>query len=220
MSFYPSYSEQFNNLDQEHKNALEEIPYVEDIEGWLLLIESIELYLLAKKINVNNSIICEIGTWKGKSAYIFATALKVKKGLLYVVDPFDGDGDIASKDSYQQEMKKLDKSLLQNFEDTMKDYDLLEKVRILPFLSSDARQQFHEEKIDLLFIDGNHDYAAVKNDYLLWSPLIPSGGILILHDFGAAHVDGPKRVAKEFILESKEWIDVRIVGEMIIATRH
>lgn len=219
MSFYPSYPEQLNKLDSIHKNVLEKIPFVEDVEGWLLVVEATELFLLAEKIDSVNPIVCEIGTWKGKSAYIFATALKGKQGTLYVVDPFDGDGDSASKDSYQQEIKKLDTSLLQNFKDTVRKYDLLEGVQILPFLSSDARPQFFEKKIDLLFIDGNHDYEAVKNDYLLWSPLIPSGGTIVLHDFGAVHVDGPKRVAEEFILKNKEWRDVKVVGEMIVATK-
>lgn len=220
MSFYPTYQEQFNKLDILHKEALERIPFVEDIEGWLLLVESAELLLLAEKIKNNHPVICEIGSWKGKSSYIFATALKNRQGILYAVDPFDGDGDSASKSSYQEEIKKLNTSLLQNFKKTMEKYNLLETVKIIPFLSSDARKKFFEKRIDLLFIDGNHDYSAVKEDYLLWSPLVPSGGRIILHDFGAAHVDGPKRVAKEFILESKEWIDVQIVGEMIVATKH
>ena len=102
MSFYPSYQQQYDLLSSRHKDALRQIPHLEDIEGWLLLEEAAELFLLADKIVSEQPIICEIGVWKGKSSYIFATATKNKGGILYSIDPFDGDGDSASKDSYQE----------------------------------------------------------------------------------------------------------------------
>jgi hypothetical protein len=37
MSFYPSYQEQYDSLSSEQKEALKQIPHLEDIEGWLLL---------------------------------------------------------------------------------------------------------------------------------------------------------------------------------------
>jgi len=218
MAFYPTYQEQWEKLSPLYREALEEIPYIEDIEGWLLLIESAELYLLSKQINSSNPIICEIGVWKGKSSYIFAKGLK-PNGILYSIDPFDGDGDIASKDSYKNGIENLNISLLQNFENTMKKYFLWERIRVLPFLSAQARSKFFETKIDLLFIDGNHDYDAVKEDYFLWSGLIPPGGVIVLHDVGAIHVDGPRRVAEEFIFGNSKWKNARIVGEMIVATK-
>lgn len=219
MSFYPSYKEQWGKLSFKHKKALEDIPHLQDIDGWLLLVEAAELFLLSKQISPTRPIICEIGTWKGKSAYVFSSALRGTCGILYSVDPFNGDGDSISKDCYQEQIKELNVSLLQNFEDTMKRYGLWEYVRVIPFLSVEAKSRFHEKKIDLLFIDGNHDYGAVREDYLLWSDLISSGGIIVLHDVDATHVDGPKRVSEEFILGNPGWKDVHIVGEMIIATK-
>ncbi len=219
MSFYPSYQEQYNSLSSEQKEALKQILHLEDIEGWLLLEEATELFLLADKIRAKQPIICEIGVWKGKSSYIFASAIKDKGGSLYSVDPFDGDGDSASKDSYQEQIKQLSVPLLQNFQDTMRKYGLFECIKVLPYLSSEARKKFKEKQIDLLFIDGNHEYESVKEDYLLWSELIVSGGTLVLHDVGAVHVDGPRRVMDEFIGGSPQWKDVRIVGEMGVAVR-
>lgn len=219
MSFYPSYQQQYNSLSHEQKEALKQIPHLEDIEGWLLLEEASELFLLADKIWSNRPIICEIGVWKGKSSYIFATAIRDRVGILYSIDPFDGDGDLASKDSYQKQIEQMSVSLLQNFQDTMKRYDLLGNIKILPYLSSRSRKNFEERKIDLLFIDGNHDYELVKQDYLLWSDLVVSGGVLALHDVGAAHVDGPKRVMEEFVVGNPQWKDIRIVGEMGLALR-
>lgn len=38
------------------------------------------------------------------------------------------------------------------------------------------------EKIDFLFIDGDHTYEGVKADFELYSPLIREGGIIAFHD--------------------------------------
>lgn len=38
------------------------------------------------------------------------------------------------------------------------------------------------DKIDVLFIDGDHTYDGVKADFELWSPLVRSGGMVIFHD--------------------------------------
>jgi predicted O-methyltransferase YrrM len=219
MSFYPTYQEQYIRLSTEQKKALRNIPHLEEIEGWLLLIEAAELFLMSQKIESPKPVICEIGTWKGKSSYIFASALEKKNGFLYSIDPFNGDGDSASRDSYQKEISKLDVSLLRNFEVTMKKYNLWNKVKVLPLLSVDARPKFNEKKIDFLFIDGNHDYEAVKKDYLLWSDLIPSGGMIALHDVGAVHVNGPRQVMQEFIEKNPQWKDICMVGEMGVAIK-
>ena len=41
---------------------------------------------------------------------------------------------------------------------------------------------YEETRIDLLFIDGDHSYASVMTDYLLYEPLVNIGGIVAFHD--------------------------------------
>jgi predicted O-methyltransferase YrrM len=36
--------------------------------------------------------------------------------------------------------------------------------------------------IDLLFIDGDHTYKGVKQDYEMYSPLVKKGGMIVFHD--------------------------------------
>lgn len=38
------------------------------------------------------------------------------------------------------------------------------------------------EKVDVLFIDGDHSYESVLCDFLLYYPLVRSGGIIAFHD--------------------------------------
>jgi len=39
-----------------------------------------------------------------------------------------------------------------------------------------------KEKIDLLFIDGDHSYLGVKKDWEMYSPLVKKGGFVAFHD--------------------------------------
>ena len=40
----------------------------------------------------------------------------------------------------------------------------------------------NETEVDFLFIDGNHSYEQVLADFLMYSPLVKSGGIIAFHD--------------------------------------
>lgn len=40
----------------------------------------------------------------------------------------------------------------------------------------------HARPLDLLFIDADHTYAGVKNDFDMYSPLVRKGGIIAMHD--------------------------------------
>jgi predicted O-methyltransferase YrrM len=39
-----------------------------------------------------------------------------------------------------------------------------------------------DKKLDLLFIDGDHSYEGVKQDYEMYSKLVKKGGIIAFHD--------------------------------------
>jgi len=46
----------------------------------------------------------------------------------------------------------------------------------------EAAPKFQPGTINLLHIDGCHDYEAVKHDFATWLPLMAVGGIIMLHD--------------------------------------
>jgi cephalosporin hydroxylase len=47
-------------------------------------------------------------------------------------------------------------------------------------------------KLDFLFIDGDHSYEGVKQDFKMYAPLVRSGGIIAFHD--VAHDTETKKV--------------------------
>jgi cephalosporin hydroxylase len=42
--------------------------------------------------------------------------------------------------------------------------------------------QLDGRKLDALFIDGDHSYAGVRQDWEMYSPLVRDGGIVLFHD--------------------------------------
>lgn len=47
------------------------------------------------------------------------------------------------------------------------------------------RQLLEGQMIDFLFIDGDHTYEGVKQDFHMYAPLVRPGGIIALHDIAA-----------------------------------
>jgi predicted O-methyltransferase YrrM len=53
---------------------------------------------------------------------------------------------------------------------------------------AEVERFFAHEPLDLLFIDGDHSYDAVRDDYERYSPLVRIGGLVAFHDI----VEGPE----------------------------
>jgi predicted O-methyltransferase YrrM len=47
-----------------------------------------------------------------------------------------------------------------------------------------------DQMLDLLFIDGDHTYDGVSQDYLMYSPLVRPGGMIAFHDIVKTHWPG------------------------------
>eukprot|EP00927_Polykrikos_kofoidii_P072339 TRINITY_DN68474_c0_g1_i1.p1 TRINITY_DN68474_c0_g1~~TRINITY_DN68474_c0_g1_i1.p1 ORF type:complete len:477 (+),score=61.08 TRINITY_DN68474_c0_g1_i1:52-1482(+) len=61
-------------------------------------------------------------------------------------------------------------------------------VRIVRLTSQDAAEHFDDGMFDLVFIDGEHGFDAVRQDIRIWKRLVrPNGGVLAGHDFSLLH---------------------------------
>jgi len=45
-----------------------------------------------------------------------------------------------------------------------------------------TKKYIGDNKLDLLFIDGDHTFAGAKLDFLLYEPLVVDGGLIVFHD--------------------------------------
>lgn len=114
----------------------------------------------------------EIGSARGKSACYIGRALKDNgAGKLYAIDPHTrtswNDGN--SVDTFD-----LMRSNLQRC-------GVTEQVTIVRSTSTDAIRTW-QEKIDLIFIDGDHSYEGVKADWEGFRSFVKPFGLVVFHD--------------------------------------
>ena len=51
-----------------------------------------------------------------------------------------------------------------------------------PEMIQKVRELYPDNDVDFLFIDGDHSYGGVKADFDNYTPLVRSGGLIVLHD--------------------------------------
>ena len=66
--------------------------------------------------------------------------------------------------------------------------------------------------ISVLHLDGNHDEAAVAQDFKQWGSLVVPGGWVIFDDYNWPHGDGPRKVADRAIAEYGDRVSRRFVA--------
>lgn len=66
--------------------------------------------------------------------------------------------------------------------------------------SENAAQQFDDNSVDLVFLDGDHSYSGVKNDINFWWHKVKKGGVLGGHDYSYPNIPfGVKQAVDEFV---------------------
>ncbi|MFN7590121.1 MAG: class I SAM-dependent methyltransferase [Planctomycetota bacterium] len=194
------------------------LPYA-SIDGWLSVDEAIALYELSRGLPHEKPLAVEIGCWQGKSSVCLARGLAGKfHPRLCCIDPFDASGDDASAPTYGQRAEQVGGALRQTFEANLRAAGLRELIDVKPGYSHEHAQQWREP-IDLLFLDGDHSYDAVRQDFEDWAPRIRPGGYLVLHDVVHPVHQGPRRVVQERIEADRNWVDGRYVDSMYVTRK-
>jgi MMP 1-O-methyltransferase len=194
------------------------LPYA-SIDGWLTVDEAVALLELAEGLPHESPRAVEIGCWQGKSTVCLAEGLKNKKSpQLTCIDPFDASGDIASESMYGEREKVLEAPLRATFEANLIETNVREIVDVRPGYSYDHADKY-QDSIDLLFLDGDHSYAAIRRDYEDWSPKVRAGGFLAMHDVVHPVHTGPKRIVDELVADDPQWTDHRYVDSMFVARK-
>jgi len=124
--------------------------------------------------NVKPKTIVELGTHRGTSFFTFCQAVKdaYYDANLFAVDTWRGDKHAGF---YDESIYKEVNAVKDKF------YGGL-KIKLLRKQFDEALDQFENNSIELLHIDGFHTYEAVKHDFESWIPKINRQGIVLLHD--------------------------------------
>lgn len=158
---------------------------IEKLPGWFNFKATYDRALENAK---DGDIFVEIGVCYGRSlAYLARRAMDLgKKITIYGVDPWfpDTGDDNVCPQSTASIAKSLGgpfgAAMAMMFKETREE---LERVNILRLPSVQASRLFDDGSLAMVFIDGDHSYAAVKADILAWRSKVKEGGILAGDDF-------------------------------------
>lgn len=173
-------------------------PLIADVPGWLTDEEGETLYELARACT-GKGVIVEIGSWKGKSTVCLGLGSQAGASVpIYAVDPHAD-------------------SRFGDFKNNVERAGIQELVRPLASLSQAAADDF-DEPIELLFVDGSHEYDLVLEDFEKWVPKVVDGGWVAFHD--TTWTAGPRKVVGQAIYRSRRFKDARfVVGSTTVARK-
>lgn len=134
-----------------------------------------DLYQWAKeKIDMNLTV--EIGTFAGENAVIMSEYFK----KVYTIDPWQNgydQNDLASSIDFN-EVEKAFKNRTIN----------INNIIHIKKTGEEALNDFENESLDFVYIDGNHQEAAVIKDINSWRLKVKKNGIIAGHDLSWSSV--------------------------------
>ena len=127
-------------------------------------------------------VIVEVGCAHGASSIILAEAANELGGVLHCYDPFPNN--YYNQDKFGDYAKE---AFLKNMKPYRNDYILHEA----------KSNECDLSPIDVLFIDGDHNYEDVLVDCNNLLPLLKSGGYVGFHDYNNVAFSGVKKAVDE-----------------------
>jgi hypothetical protein len=124
--------------------------------------------------NLQPGLIVELGSWKGTSFYTFCQAVKDTKSRtkLVAVDTWQGDNHAG----------RFGDDVFNTFNAILTKYYGLVSASYIRKSFNDAANDFEDNSIELLHIDGFHTYEAVSNDFHTWKSKLKKNAIVLFHD--------------------------------------
>jgi len=173
------------------------------VQGWSANSELLVLYNAAR---IATGDVLEIGCFLGRSTVQLAAGLKIsgRSGTVHAIDPFFDPFKVTYDDpnwrSWWVDNFPQNGDVITGtknvFLGNVKKCQVDDKISVHHSLSRDIHGAFQNESLGVLFIDGNHDYEHVKEDFTLYFPKVAKGGLVLFHDVIPSH-PGVVRFIKE-----------------------
>jgi predicted O-methyltransferase YrrM len=181
---------------------------VEGIGGWLTPREGRLLYDLARRCT-GRGVIVEIGSWKGKSTIWMASGSRRGAGVkVHAIDPHTAESDNLATQSAGPTLEEFTRNIRSAGLDDL----------VVPLVTTSAEAAAHfSHPVELIFIDGAHDYANVALDLDLWFSKVVDGGTIAFHDTVAW--EGPRRLVAERVFRGRWARGARFVDSTTVAEK-
>lgn len=146
---------------------------------------------LAKAVQRKHAIV-EIGSFKGMSTcYLAAGAIEGHGAMVYAIDPWDLPGNVYGKHGF------TDPAVREAFTAQLQASGVARQVVPIRDFGAAAGNDWKGPKVGLLYIDGDHDYSSVRDDFSAWRPHLATGAVVAFDDYGTRRNPGVQRAVDQ-----------------------
>jgi hypothetical protein len=146
------------------------------VEGWLTEAQARRLWDSARLVP-ERGLVVEIGSFRGRSAIVLASAL-ADRARLVAIDPHAG-GDRGPQEIEAETARG--EADHRAFEANLRAARVAERVEHVRLMSSDAHGSV-DAGVDLLYVDGAHRLGPARDDIVRWGGRVRDGGTMLVHD--------------------------------------
>lgn len=161
-------------------------PYPTDLQGWggddPVLTEAIHRMRPRK--------ICEVGSWKGRSAVNMGRAVKAlgMNTEIVCVDTWLGSPEHWKRDDSWYSSLRIENgmpTIYYTFLANVMQAGLTDVITPCPMTSENAAVVFAQQgfRFDIVYVDAAHEYAPAKRDFELYYDLLGDDGLLVGDDY-------------------------------------
>jgi MMP 1-O-methyltransferase len=190
--------------------------------GFLTEAEGLALYDTAWSA-LAHGVVVEIGTYCGKSTIYLGAAALARGGLVVTVDHHRGSEEHQPGWEYHDPAlvdataERID--TLPTFRRTILEAGL-EEVVVAVVGRSATVASLWDRPLAMVFIDGGHTEEAVQTDYAAWTPHLPAGGLLAIHDVFSEPRDGGQAPYHAYVRALEDgFVEIRRVGSLRVLRR-
>lgn len=148
--------------------------------------ECVALYDYLLKLSGNARIV-EIGVQYGRSSSLIAEVSKDKGFHFTAVDNWLEDVSTEARKNFESQISKYKWNVVKLWMD------------------SSLAFRLYDNKIDLIHIDGDHEYEGVLADINNWLPKVRRGGFALFDDYGHDSLPGVYKACDEFFGKTNYW---------------
>jgi predicted O-methyltransferase YrrM len=122
-------------------------------------------------------LLVEIGSFRGRSAIVMASAL-AEGARLVAIDPHGGGDRGPQEIEAQAERGEADHRA---FTENIRAAGVESRIEHVRLMSADAYGAVHGA-IDVLYVDGAHRFGPAREDIVQWGNRVREGGTMLVHD--------------------------------------
>jgi glycosyltransferase involved in cell wall biosynthesis len=181
------------------------------IEGWLEDDEAdLLIAITAKALSAHDKphSIVEIGSYCGRSTIVFGSVARLLStdAKIFAVDPHDGkvgaldQGVVTGKPTLERFKRNIEAAGLTEYVET---------------IQSHSYEVNWNKPIQVLFIDGLHDYTNVARDFFQFEQWVVAGGYIAFHDY-ADYYPGVKSFVNEILASGRYRLVHRVKSAIVV----